>query len=127
MMYNNTVCECFFSPRHVGVIDLNKDFTIVYLNNQKGQGNIEFYIQCGQDRVMQRICFKTNGNPYLIAGLEWLSRQLEGHSIDKAPAIDSQQLIKELDIPTPQYHLALRIVNIFKESLTLMNSKLAHL
>ena len=116
MMYNNTVRECFFYPRHAGVIDLSQDLVVVFKNNQKGQGNIEFYMQCGQDRVIQKIRFKTNGNPYLIAGLEWLGRQLEGQYIDAIRQIDYQLLINELDIPTPQYPLALRVVNVFKES-----------
>lgn len=126
MMYNNTVYDYFFSPRHVGIIDLNHDFVIVCKNEQKAQGTIEFYMQCGQDRLIQKICFKSNGNPYLIAGLEWLCRQLEGLSLDKVPPIDYQRLINELDIPVTQYPLALRVVQVFKDSLILMNNRLLH-
>jgi nitrogen fixation NifU-like protein len=126
MMYNNTVRDCFFSPRHVGVIDLSHKLAVVFKNNQKGQGIIEFYMQCGQDRVIQKVCFKTNGNPYLIAGLEWLCRQLEDQSIDKIQQIDYQLLIKELDLPVTQYPLALTIIGVFKEILSLMKSRLPH-
>ena len=42
MMYNKTVHDYFFSPRHVGVIDLNLSFTVIVKNSQKGQGTIEF-------------------------------------------------------------------------------------
>lgn len=126
MMYNNTVYDYFFSPRHVGIIELNHDLVVVFKNKQKGQGTIEFYMQCGQDRLIQKVCFKANGNPYLIAGLEWLCRQLEGQSLDKVPPIDYQLLINELDIPVTQYPLALRVVHIFKESLILMNNRLPH-
>ncbi|USQ12565.1 iron-sulfur cluster assembly scaffold protein [Legionella lytica] len=123
MMYNKTVLDYFFSPAHVGIIDLN-DHTVVVKNNQKKQGTIELYMQCGQNRVIQRICFKTNGNPYLIAGLEWLCRQIEGKLIDELPPIDYQLLVNELSIPVTQYPLALRIFSVFKETLILMNNKL---
>ncbi|CAM4431331.1 MAG: hypothetical protein LEGION0403_FIIPPAGN_01084 [Legionella sp.] len=123
MMYNKTVLDYFFSPAHVGIIDLN-DYTVVVKNNQKKQGTIELYMQCGQDRVIQRICFKTNGNPYLIAGLEWLCRQIEGKLIDELPSIDYQLLVNVLNIPVTQYPLALRIFSVFKETLILMNNKL---
>ncbi|MFJ1267399.1 iron-sulfur cluster assembly scaffold protein [Legionella lytica] len=123
MMYNKTVLDYFFSPAHVGIIDLN-DHTVVVTNNQKMQGTIELYMQCGRNRVIQRICFKTNGNPYLIAGLEWVCRQIEGKLIDELPPIDYQLLVKELDIPVAQYPLGLRIFSVFKETLILMNNKL---
>ncbi|WP_196398926.1 iron-sulfur cluster assembly scaffold protein [Legionella saoudiensis] len=123
MMYNKTVLDYFFSPEHVGTIDLN-DHSVVVKNNQKKQGTIELYMQCGSERIIQHICFKTNGNPYLIAGLEWLCRQVEGKLIDELPPIDYQLLVNELDLPVAQYPLALRIFSIFKETLILMNNKL---
>jgi nitrogen fixation NifU-like protein len=122
-MYNKTVLNYFFSPAHAGIIDLN-DHTVVVKNNQKKQGTIELYMQCGRDRVIQRVCFKTNGNPFLIAGLEWLCRQIEGKLIDELPPIDYQSLVNELNIPVTQYPLALRIFSVFKETLILMNNKL---
>jgi nitrogen fixation protein NifU and related proteins len=124
MMYNSTVNDCFFAPRHVGTLELNHDFVVVFKNKQKDQGIIEFYMQCGQDRLIHKLRFKTNGNPYLIAGLEWLCRQLEGQALDEVALINYQVLINELDIPVPQYPLALRIVQVFKESLILMNNRL---
>lgn len=124
MMYNKTIKDYFFSPRHAGVIDLSRDFTVFVKNAQKGQGLIEFYLQCEPDGIIQRACFKTNGNPYLIAGLEWLCRQLEQQSIDKVLTIDFQLLIKELEIPVAQSPLALRIANVFKDVLILMKNKL---
>lgn len=124
MMYNKTVQDCFFAPRHVGRLDTNSHLVVCVTNHQAGQGTIEFYMQCQQDMSISRVCYKTNGNPYLVAGLEWLSRQLEGQSIEKILQIDYQVLIKELDIPVAQYPLALRIIGVFKEILVLMKNKL---
>jgi nitrogen fixation NifU-like protein len=127
MVYNNTVRDYFFSPRHIGVLDINQDFVVVFKNNQKGQGDIEFYMQCSPESVIQKVCFKTNGNPYLIAALEWLCRQLEGQSVDKMFFLGHEALIKELGIPRLHYPLAVRVMQVLKESLTLMNQKLAYL
>ena len=123
MMYNKTVQDCFFSPRHVGIVDLNQNFAVVYKNNQKDQGLIEFYLQCDQDAVIERACFKCNGNPYVIAALEWLCRLLEGKAINSLQPIDYQVMIKELDIPVNQYPIALRIIDVYQESLKLMKKK----
>ncbi|CAM3054620.1 iron-sulfer cluster proteins NifU [Legionella steigerwaltii] len=120
MMYNRTVQDCFFSPRHVGVVDLTKRFAIVVKNNQKGQGIIEFYMQYNSEGTIVRACFKANGNPYVIASLEWLCRQLEGQTINTAPQIDYPLIVKKLDIPVAQYPIALRIVDVYKEALLLI-------
>lgn len=123
MIYNKTVQECFFSPRHVGLIDLSERFTVVVKNNQKGQGLIELYIQSNSDGTIVRACFRTNGNPYIIASLEWLCRQLEGQTTDTVPQIDYQLIVKELEIPVAQYPIALRIMDVFKEALLLIKDK----
>ncbi len=125
MMYNKIVCDCFFMPRHVGFIDSTQERVVVLKNTQKGQGIIELSMQCGQDRRIQKVRFKTNGNPYLIAGLEWLSRQLEGCVLDAVPSIDYQLIVETLEIPTTQYPLALRMVAIYKEILVLMQKNFA--
>lgn len=120
MMYNETVRECFFSPQHIGMLDLSNRFAVFVKNSQKGQGTIELYIQCTPDNTIIRACFKTNSNPYVIAGLEWLCRQLEGKSIATMPQIDYRLLIKKLDIPNAHYHIALRIIEMYQEIVYLM-------
>lgn len=123
MMYNKIVQDYFFSPQHVGSIDNNDPFAAVFKSKQKDQGDIEVYLQSNLDRAIVRACFKTNGNPYLIAGLEWLCRQLEGQLIDTIPKINYQELIKILEIPVAQYPLALRVVHVGQEVLLLMKNK----
>ncbi|WP_273199484.1 MULTISPECIES: iron-sulfur cluster assembly scaffold protein [Legionella] len=123
MMYNRTVRDCFFSPRHVGVVDLTERFANVVKNNQKGQGIIEFYTQCNADGIIVRACFKTNGNPYVIASLEWLCRQLEGQTINTVPQIDYQLIVKELNIPVTQYPIAVRVMDVYKEALLLIKRR----
>ncbi|KTD59838.1 putative iron-sulpher cluster proteins NifU [Legionella sainthelensi] len=123
MMYNKIVQDYFFLPKHVGVIDLNHALTVMVKNSQKNQGIIELYLQCDSEGKILRACFKTNGNPYVIAGLEWLCRQLEGKAIDNVPQIDHLLIIKNLDIPIAQYPIALRILDIYKEVMLLIKNK----
>lgn len=123
MMYNKTVQDYFFLPKHVGVIDSEQSLVVVVKNRQQNQGAIEFYMQCNANGTIVRACFKTNGNPYIIASLEWLCRQLEGKAIDNVPQIDYPLIIKNLDIPIAQYPVALRIVDIYKEIILLMKNK----
>lgn len=124
MIYNKIVHDYFFSPRHAGTLDLNQPLTVVFKNNQKSQGAIELYIRCRQDGVVEHACFKTNGNPYLIASMEWLCIQIEGQTVSALSVMDYQQLVKELAIPTAQYPLALSAITALKEVLILMNYQL---
>lgn len=62
----------------------------------------------------------------MIAGLEWLCRQLEGKAIDNVPPIDHLLIIKNLDIPIAQYPIALRILDIYKEVMLLIKINLLH-
>lgn len=117
------VQDCFFLPKHVGIIDANHSLNVLVKNSQKNQGAIEFYIQCNSKGTIVCARFKTNGNPYVIASLEWVCRQLEGKTIDNVPQIDYLLLIKNLDIPSTQYPIALRIIDIYKEAMLLIKKK----
>jgi nitrogen fixation NifU-like protein len=122
-MYNKTVLDYFFSPKHVGFLDLNNPLTVVSKNSQNNQEIIELYLQGTLEGTILKACFKTNGSPYIIAGLEWLCRQIEGKELDNLPPIDYIALLKDLNIPKVHYHVALRIIAIFKEGVLLMNEK----
>ncbi|STY29107.1 iron-sulfer cluster proteins NifU [Legionella wadsworthii] len=119
-MYNRLVHDYFFKPRHVGEIDLKNHFAVVAKNHQKGQGMIELYLQCNSNGTIVRACFRSSCNPFVIAGLEWLCRFVEGKSIHATPQIDYQLIVKELEIPLTQYPLAIRIKNVYEEALLLM-------
>lgn len=125
MMYNKVVQDCFFLPKHVGVLDLTASFTVHFGSSQINQSmtKIELYLQCTESALVYKACFKAIGNPYVIASLEWLCRQIEGRELSQLPAINYQILVKELDIPTHQYPIALQVEDVYKEVLILMKKK----
>lgn len=125
MMYNKVVQDCFFLPRHVGLMDLSAPLTVHFSSSQKNQSftTIDLYLQCIKNGLIKRACFRATGNPYVIAGLEWLCRQIEGRSLDNLAPINYQLLIKELEIPTNQYPIALQVEDVYKEVLALMKKK----
>lgn len=125
MMYNKIVQDCFFLPKHVGVLDLSASLTVHFRSKQINQSmtKIDLYLQCTETALIYKACFKTIGNPYVIAALEWLCRQIEGRALDNLPLINYQILIKELEIPTHQYPVAIQVEDVYKEVLTLMKKK----
>ena len=124
MMYNKIVEDCFFSPIHVGMLDLTKDHTSHVGIGKKGKGTvIDFYLQCNANGLIERACFKAIGNPYTIAALEWLCRQLEGAQLMELPVINYQTMIKILAIPRHQYPAAVQVEDVFKEVVSLMKKK----
>jgi nitrogen fixation NifU-like protein len=125
-MYNEIVQDCFFLPQHVGVIDLAFPLTVYFRSSQNNQSvtKIELYLQCTKSALINKACFRATGNPYVIAALEWLCRQIEGRELESLISINYQTLIKELEIPTHQYPIALQVEDAYKEVLTLMKKKL---
>ncbi|CEG57176.1 iron-sulfur cluster assembly scaffold protein [Legionella fallonii] len=126
MMYNERVEDCFFLPRHVGILDLNVPLTVHFSSIQKNQSvtRIDLYLQCTGDTLITKACFKATGNPYVIAALEWLCRQIEGRKLDCLKEMNYQILVKELEIPQNQYPIALQVEDVYKEVFTLMKKKL---
>ncbi len=136
MMYNELVEDCFFLPRHVGILDLQAPLTVHFVSIQKNQSitRIDLYVQCAENALIRKACFKATGNPYVIAALEWLCRQIEGKKLDclewrsdqKNNPQDKQLyqiLVKELEIPQNQYPIALQVEDVYKEVFTLMKKK----
>lgn len=124
MMYNKIVQECFFSPVHVGIIALDAPLSVHCRSPETGKGVlIDFYLQCTADKIVHKACFKAIGNPYVIASLEWLCRQIEGKNLDQLPPINYQMLVNELEIINTQYPVAIQVESVYKEALVLMRNK----
>ncbi|OJY52291.1 MAG: hypothetical protein BGO90_08595 [Legionella sp. 40-6] len=124
-MYNSTVVDCFFNARHVGRLDDALPYTVCYHHAQKSQGTLVLSMQCTKNGLIEHIVYKTNGNPYLIAALEWCCRELEGAPLASLVKINYPLLIERLSIPTRHYPLAVRVVEGLKQINHLMNEKLA--
>lgn len=121
MMYNNTVMDCFFAPRHVGRIDESQSLCAHYHTHQKKPDMVlDLYLHCTESGTIDRMCFKASGNPYLIASLEWLCRQVEGHSIKQLPDIGYQTFIKQLAMPHKWYPIAILVDDAYKEAMKLI-------
>lgn len=125
MMYNKLVEDCFFYPRHVGSMQQSEPLVVCFKSNQQNQAmNIELFLQCNESGLIIKARFTSNGNPYVIAAMEYLCRRIEGLVLGNLPEITYQDLIKELEIPTSQYPFALCVMGVYKEVLVLMKKKL---
>ncbi|KTD78428.1 iron-sulfur cluster assembly scaffold protein [Legionella waltersii] len=125
MMYNDIVQDCFFNPLHVGTLDLKNPFVVGLQREQLGQQNcVSFFVQCSAKGVILQASFKCNGNPYMIAALEWICRQSEGKQLDGISKFSHDELIKLFEIPTKYYPAAIYIEGICKEIQNLMMKKL---
>jgi nitrogen fixation NifU-like protein len=115
-MYNKTVEDFFFHPKHVGSLDITHPLTTCFGTKHNGL-TISLYVRHTENRMIERACYKTNGNPYVIASLEWLCRKIEGASLDALPELHYQQIIEALAMPTSKYPEAVQIERLFKELL----------
>ncbi|KTD24771.1 iron-sulfer cluster proteins NifU [Legionella lansingensis] len=126
MMYNELVEFCFFSPKHVGVIDLSEPLSVHDRVGESGRGDVlDFYLLCDKQGFVLKARFKAYGNPYLVAAAELICQQLEGSKIQDHPNIDHVWLVKQLEIPKTRYPVALQIEDGYREVVMKMKLKLS--
>lgn len=124
MMYNKLVEELFFSPKHVGVLDLSEPRTVYFSNAQfSKEVVVSLYMQCDEANLVSAISFTTNGNPYVIASLEWLCREVFGKKIEHW-SFNYDEAIKLFNVPFNQAPVILHVQNVYKEVLMLMKKKI---
>jgi nitrogen fixation NifU-like protein len=123
-MYNIIVRDCFFNPRHVGTIERSLTRTVFYDSIAAQSGAlVHLAMHCDIQKCITRMCFQTNGNPYLIASLEWLCREVIRSTLEKGPIINYQRLIEVLAIPKNQSSVAVQVEHAYKEIVALMQRK----
>ncbi|MFA5959322.1 MAG: iron-sulfur cluster assembly scaffold protein [Tatlockia sp.] len=123
-MYNKLVESCFFAPQHVGVITQSNPFVFHCRSGARGRGDFfDLYLLAKEGKITQGR-FKAYGNPYLIAGLEWLCRQLEGSDVNQHPCYTHLDFAKQLGIPKTRYSVALQLEDGYREIILLMQFKL---
>lgn len=125
MMYNELTTCCFFSPKHVGIIDLANPLCAFYQGGNKREDSFELYLLCNKSGMVIKACFKAYGNPYLIAGAEWLCQQLEGHLIGSQQGISATVFIEQFAIPADRHSVALVLEDGYLEIVARMKAKLA--
>lgn len=124
MMYNKVVEDYFFKPRHVGTLDHSAPRTVYFSNAHYKQNLvINWSMQCDSTGKVCAMCFKSNGNPYVIAALEHLCRVTVEKQINELHWRDDE-LIELLAAPFNQVPALLQVQEAYKEVLNLMNKKL---
>ncbi len=114
MNYNQQVEEYFFSPHHVGVLNVNEPFIIHQrVGEMAREAVLDLYVRYNSNKAIESACFKAYGSPYLIAGGEWLCRYMLGQEAI-ATELNYQFLLKHLDIPSNQYPVALLLEQAYR-------------
>ena len=124
-MYNKTVEDCFFKVQHSGLLNSSEPLTVHFRTSQNGPVLviIDLYLQCDANGLIRQARFKTNGNPFVIAALEWLCRRIENQELITLSPLDYRLIITELAIPTAHYPIALQVEDTYKEAVLLMKRK----
>lgn len=124
MIYNKLVQKLFFDAQHAGNLDCNWPRTIMTQLGIKGSSWIELYVNYDRQGIITQSCFKTYGNPYLIAALEWLCQYLEGTGINEHPLEVLPLLFKQLEIPATKYPIALQVDSCYRQTITTLKQQL---
>jgi len=125
MNYNKLVEQYFFQAEHVGTLDDSQPYTIMCRMGDKQHGaSFDLYLSCNQAGDIQAARFQAYGNPYLIAGLEWLCARMQGTSIHVHPQGDYQEIVSLFAIPRTQYPVAVLIERGYNNAVEKMIERL---
>lgn len=96
MNYNELVLQLFFNPEHAGINEQNQDYRVSRYIDASQTQQIEFYVVLPATGTFCSVRYKVKGNPYMIAGAEWMAQMVEKKQNDA--------ILKDM---TPQYWLDL--------------------
>ena len=121
MMYNKLVKTCFFDIRQGGSIEeLSSEQCVIKHFSEKAGQSMEISLACSKVGVIECARFRAQGGPFVIAGLEYLCRQLEGSALEKHPCFSYQEFIALFEIPDNLFPQALRIEDLYSDAIKKM-------
>ena len=121
MMYNKMVQDCFFSPRHVGTLDSTEPRTVHASSGYLTRGVlIDLYLKCNETSRVISMCFKTNGDPYVIASLEFLCRKTVG-TLHGQVRFTPEEWIDLLAIPVHQTPSVFAVQEVYQRMVDSLN------
>ena len=123
MNYNKLTTSLFFDLQHVGELDCALPMTVCSRISVAKNQCSELYLACDQNGWITQAYFKALGEPYLIAGLEWLCRNIVHTSIETHPNIDHAMIVDALSIPEAQYAVALLVETNYRQAIQLLTQK----
>lgn len=100
MIYAPVVEAYFFKPQHVGELNINEE-GVSHINvGLPSQGDyFVLYVLIDEKNHIIKACFKARGNPYLIAGVEWICCQLQGAAIESLKDFEQEELFSLFQMP----------------------------
>ena len=123
MMYNKLVTDYFFHPLHVGELATITPFSVVVTSSAQISLFMQLSLQCDALGRITKALFKTNGDPFTIAGLEWICRAFEGENMDMNPPITHQQIMAELERPSQYFPRAIALEKIALDAITQLKKR----
>jgi nitrogen fixation NifU-like protein len=104
----------------VGGLDVSIPGVVFFSNAAFSQGVlIDLYLHSDGNHTVLDMRFKTNGNPYVIAALEWLCRQSVGKKLELL-SFNREEYINLLALPFNQVPLVMQIEDVYKEIVSLI-------
>lgn len=120
MIYNEKVETLFFDTQHAGVLDCTEPLTVCSRLSLDKNKCSELYLSCDEKGVITRLSFKALGDPYLLAGFEWLCREVENTKLDAHPSVDYSTIVAALSIPKINYAAAVLVETNYRQAITLL-------
>ena len=119
MQYSEVVKTHFFEPKNIlSQTDQVGDQMLSVSRGQISLGDAAtLYVVCQPgSKVIEQLKFKVYGNPYLIAGLSYLTEMFVGSSLSEVEKkLSANLLIEQLAMPPTKHYVAYFIEDLFRE------------
>ena len=117
MIYNKAVEDLFFNTQHAGVLNCAEPFTVCSRIGLEKNKCSELYLACDERGLIAKAVFKAMGDPFLLAGFEWLCRKIEHTPLAAHPCLDYSMIVDALSIPQIRYSAAVLIETSYRQAI----------
>lgn len=118
--YNELTKKLFFAPEHAGKLDAPASKTIISRFEAPG-AKVSLTLLAEEGLILQAR-FQAMGEPFLIAGLEWICQNIQHSSLNIHPKTLHSDLISALEIPKTRYSVAFLVESCYFDAINKLKS-----
>lgn len=117
MKYSQQQLEHFYNTQHAGKLDKNDPDVVLAQEGSESRGNvIRLYLRIRNKKIVTAR-FLVYGTAAVTACCEYVCRYLEGKRIDEGRQLNTEHIMKNLDMSGVETHAAMLVNRLVKKSL----------
>ncbi len=123
--YPSWVTQLFFDLRHVVTQDETFEYDIVVERKYHDYRWVKMGVKLSSSNQINSLGFRISGNPFWMAGMEWLARFLEGKYLAECQ-LSLELIQRTLPMPLSQQAFQVLLFELYREITNQMQELVIH-